>query len=363
MLDQLVVGAAPGDAITRSALLLRDELAKLGPANVYAQFREPGVFDVVEPLHHLGNRPNADRPLIFHASMGSWPVYQALIGEPAIVLVYHNFSPPEAYIEHEPEVAGDLVRGRWELGQIRDRVVHAIAVSEYNAEELHALGYEGVDVVPPTPDVMRLNGQVPDPAMLTRITSWGADPLVLCVAQQLPHKRIERVLAAMAVLQQEHHPQARLAFVGVDRFPSYSRGLGLMARTLGLREPHFLGRVTDAELSALYLRADVFLTLSEHEGFCVPVVEAMAVGVPVVASRRAAIPSTVGDAGLLIDEPDDPALSAAAIDRVVRDDHLRTTLIGRGVMRAKLVAAPASLPQMLRSVLSAVPEVVPAATP
>ena len=73
MLDQLVVGAAPGDAITRSALLLRDELAKLGPANVYAQFREPGVFDVVEPLHHLGNRPNADRPLIFHASMGSWP--------------------------------------------------------------------------------------------------------------------------------------------------------------------------------------------------------------------------------------------------------------------------------------------------
>ena len=123
------------------------------------------------------------------------------------MLVYHNFSPPEAYIEHEPEVAGDLVRGRWELGQIRDRVVHAIAVSEYNAEELHALGYEDVDVVPPTPDVMRLNGQIPDPAMLTRITSWGADPLVLCVAQQLPHKRIERVLAAMAVLQQEHHPR------------------------------------------------------------------------------------------------------------------------------------------------------------
>ncbi|HEX2575006.1 MAG TPA: glycosyltransferase [Aquihabitans sp.] len=356
MFDQLLVGAAPGDAITGSVLLLQQELARLGPSEIYSQHLEAGVRTPVRPLAELATRPNADRPLVFHASMGSWPVYQALRAEPRLILVYHNFSPPEHYVEFNPEVAGDLVRGRWELEQIRPRVELAIAVSEYNAEELRAIGYERVVVVPPTPDVDRLNRIVPDPAMLGRISSWSADPLVLCVAQLLPHKRIERVLAALAVLQQEHLPGARLALVGVDRFEKYSTALRVMARTLGLREPQFLGRVTDAELSALYLRAEVFLTLSEHEGFCVPAVEAMAIGVPVVASARAAIPSTVADAGLLVDDPDDPALVAALLHRATTDEHLRRILIGRGVSRAKRLSAATSLPELARAVLSTRPD-------
>ena len=170
---------------------------------------------------------------------------------------------------------------------------------------------------------------------------------MLCVAQQLPHKRIERVLAAVAVLQQEFRPDARLAFVGVDRVPTYSAALRVMARSVGLRDPLFAGRVSDAELSALYLRASVFTTLSEHEGFCVPVVEAMATGVPSVVSRRAAIPSTVGDAAVLVDDPDDPVTVAAVLDRVIGDDELRMTLIGRGVARARALSAPSTLPRYL----------------
>ena len=355
MWDQLVVGAAPGDAITRSALLLRGELEAYGPANIYAQHREPGMHDLVRSLDELGRRPNRGRPLIFHASIGSWPIYAALEHEPQLIVVYHNFSPPESFAPYAPEVASDLVRGRWELEQLRHRVVHAIADSEFNADELTELGYTDVDVVAPTPDIGRLTRTIPDPAMLRRITSWGADPLVLCVAQQLPHKRIERVLAAVSVLQQEHLPRARLAFVGVDRFPTYSRGLRVVANSVALQEPQLLGRVSDAELTALYLRARVFLTLSEHEGFCVPAVEAMAVGVPIVASRRAAIPSTVGDAAILIDDPDDSALVAALVARAATDDRLRRTLIGRGIRRAKHLAAPSSLPRLVRSILSTEP--------
>lgn len=337
--------------------MVRDALAQIGPTKIYAQHIEPGMFDDVSYLSELGTRPNADRPLVFHASMGSWPVFEALQQHGReIVLVYHNFSPPEYFLGFAPEVASDLVRGRWELERIRDRVVLAIADSEFNAQELRKLGYGTVHVVAPTPDVDRLNRVVPDPTMLARISTWGPGPLVLCVAQQLPHKRIERVLAAMAVLQQEHLPDARLAFVGVDRFPLYSQSLRVMARTLGLREPHLLGRITDAELSALYLRARSFLTLSEHEGFCVPVVEAMATGVPVVASARAAITATVGDAGILIDEPDDPALVAAMVHRAVTDADLRRTLIGRGVRRAKQLSAPVSLPRLVAVIRSAVPQ-------
>ena len=181
---------------------------------------------------------------------------------------------------------------------------------------------------------------------------------MLCVAQQLPHKRVDRVLAAMASLQQDHLPHARLAFVGVDRFHSYSAALRTVARTSGLREPHLLGRVSDAELSSLYLRADAFLTLSEHEGFCVPAVEAMALGVPVVASARAAIPGTVGDAGILVDDPDDPSLVAALLKETITNSHLRHVLVGRGVLRAKQLAAPVSLPRLVEIVVGSEPGIV-----
>jgi glycosyltransferase involved in cell wall biosynthesis len=352
MLDQLLVGAAPGDAITRSALLLQDALAARGPAAVYALHVEPGMEDRVRPLGEMTGRPNRARPVVFHASIGSWPVHRALDEEPQVVLVYHNISPPEQFVSFSTDVADDLIRGRWELERLRPRVVASIADSDYNAEELRALGYVDIEVIPPTPDVDRLNRIVPDPRMLERIDTWGGGPVVLCVAQLLPHKRIERVLAAVAVLQQEHVPDARLGLVGVERFPSYSRALRVMASVAGLREPHFLGRVTDAELSSLYLRARAFLTLSDHEGFCVPVVEAMATGVPVVASRRAAIPSTVGDAGILVDEPDDPVLVAGVVDRVLTDERLRRVLLGRGMARAKDLSARTSLPRLVDAVTS-----------
>ncbi len=346
MFDQLVVGAAPGDAITTSAMLIQGALAERGPSELYAQHIEPGLSGTVRPLAELGRRPNRHLPLVFHASMGSWPVYRALRqNEHRLVLVYHNFSPAEFYAEVAPEVAGDLIRGRWELEQLRDRVELAIADSDFNAAELVELGYRGAHVIAPTPDIDRLDRITPDANMLARLSAEVPGPLVLCVAQQLPHKRIERVLAAVAVLQQEFRPDARLAFVGVDRVPTYSAALRVMARSVGLRDPLFTGRVSDAELSALYLRASVFTTLSEHEGFCVPVVEAMATGVPSVVSRRAAIPSTVGDAAVLVDDPDDPVTVAAVLDRVIGDDELRMTLVGRGVARARSLSAPSTLPR------------------
>lgn len=351
MFDQLVVGAAPGDAITQCALVIRDALSQYGRSDLFAQYIEPGVEDRVRPIDELRRRPNADRPLIFHASIGSWPVAQALDHERDLILYYHNFSPPEFFAAFAPDVADDLLRGRWELGRIRDRVRLSIAASEYNAEELVRLGYDDVIVAPPMPDVTRLERIVPDVAMLGRLEAMGNGPLVLCVAQQLPHKRVERVLAAVAVLQQEYHPDARFVHVGVDRFEQYSRALRAMARTVGLRDPQFLGRVSDAELSALYVRARVVITLSEHEGFCVPVVEAMALGVPVVASARAAIPSTVGDAGILIDDPDDPVLVAGVLHEVITDETLRWILVGRGVSRSHRMSTRAVLPRVVDAVL------------
>ncbi|MFM7062356.1 MAG: glycosyltransferase, partial [Actinomycetes bacterium] len=292
-------------------------------------------------------------PLVFHASMGSAPVFEALLHEPELLLVYHNFSPAEYFDEFAPEVARDLRRGRWELAELRPRVRAAVADSDYNADELRALGYDAVAVVPPTPDVERLLRTTPDVRLLAQIDRWGPGPFVLCVAQQLPHKRIERVVAAVAELQQEYLPDARLVYVGVGRFDPYTRAVRAMASSVGLHDPKFMGRLTDEQLAALYLRAGVFLTLTEHEGFCVPVVEAMAAGVPVVASARAALPGTVCDAGVLVCDPDDPQLVAALLHRVLTDDALRHRLVGRGAHRARAMSAPVSLPQLVDALVAA----------
>lgn len=351
MWDQVLVGAEAGDAITRSALLLGDALARLGPATIHAEHVGEGLEDRVRPLDALASRPNPTRPLIFHTSMGSWPVHRAILAHaPELVVVHHNFSPPESFADIAPQVADDLVRGTWELTQLRDRVVRAVADSDYNAAQLHELGYRDVTVVAPTPDTGRLTATTPDAAMLGRISSWGPGPVVLGVSQLLPHKRTDRLLAAAAVLQAEHHPDATLALVGGERFAPYSRALRAAARTFGPRQPHFLGRITDAELAALYLRADLFVTLSEHEGFCIPVVEAMATGVPVVAAARAAIPATVADAGLLVDDPDDPHLVAEVMAAALADSGLRHLLIGRGMHRARQLSAERTLPRLLAAV-------------
>ncbi len=354
MLDQLVVGAAPGDAITRNAVLVRDSLRALGPSELYANFIEPGVPGGVRHLSELADRPNRSRPLVFHASIGCWPVLHEIEDlERDLILVYHNISPAEPFARFAPAVADDLLRGRWELERLRGRVRTAIAVSEFNAAELRELGYDSVLVVPPTPDVHRLEQVVPSPEMLGRISSWHADPLVLTVAQWLPHKRLERTLAAVAVLQQEFLPSARLALVGVERFADYAGAVRSFGRSVGLAEPQFLGRVTDEELAALYLRAEVFCTLSEHEGFCVPLVEAMALGVPVVASARAAIPDTVGVAGVLLEDPDDPVVAAGVLHQVLTDPELRHLMVGRGVSRAKELSSATSLPLMVDALLGA----------
>lgn len=352
MRDQLLVGASPGDAITQSALLLRAALRQKGPADIFSGLVECDGSYQIRPLEELRQRENCGEPLIFHACFGSSSTYQALLDEDDIVLVYHNFAPSEAFNRLAPHLVPELERGRWELDQIRDRVRVAIADSEFNAAELRALRYDEVQVIPPTPDLGRLDVDV-DPETERQLDSWCPEgPLVLCVAQLLPHKRVERVIAAVAAFQQLHAPKARLAIVGKDRLPVYSGALEHMAETVGLVEPWITGRVSDAALATFYRRADVFLTLSDHEGFCIPVVEAMHAGVPVVASQRAALPETIGDAGVLIDDADDAPLVAGVLNRVVSDSAVCDILVARGRHRAREFDLDTSLAALLAAVTS-----------
>ena len=155
-------------------------------------------------------------------------------------------------------------------------------------------------------------------------------PLVLVVGRLAPNKRHDLAIAAFAAYQRACAPDARLVCVGEPLAPSYKRLVERMARDSGATRVEVTGGISQTELNAAYAEASVLLSTSEHEGFCVPLLEALHFGVPVVARPSGAMPEVGGDAVLWTGEPLDLAVVAELIDLAVRDQELRTELARRG---------------------------------
>jgi glycosyltransferase involved in cell wall biosynthesis len=227
---------------------------------------------------------------------------------------------------------------------IRPRVARVITDSQFNARELEAIGYEDVRVIPPVVDPSRLVRIPPNAAITKELDQSFPDPVVLFVGQLLPHKRPDLLVEAMHVAATYFGLRATLLLVGQNRFARYSDAIKGQLRELNLPQVHVVGHVDDAQLAAIFRRAAAFVTVSEHEGFCVPLLEAMAFDVPVIARACAAIPETVGDGGLLLPRWAGAELIAEAIVRVVEDTTLQSDLVARGRRRlAELTAADASV--------------------
>ena len=352
-IHQVLVSASAGDAVTASALELRALLRRIGPSDIYARYFDPSLQGDVHPLssyarrRRRSRRPAADL-LVFHASIGE-PEVLSFIRERTerLVLVYHNISPASAFLPYDPAFAGLLEGGRRELEQLRDRAVMAIGVSQYNADELERMGYRDVRVAPLVLDLRNLVTQAPDPDTANHLATQVQGPVVLFVGQLLPHKRPDLLLKAYHLLVTYSLPEAHVVLVGAGRLPRYRQALQLFAQELNLRA-WIAGAVTPAQLVAFFRRADVFVTASEHEGFCVPLVESMAFGVPVIARSHGAIPETMGDAGVLLPPEDDPALMAEAMAAVLGDPALRQELVVRGHHRLAAFDADEARAAVLR---------------
>jgi glycosyltransferase involved in cell wall biosynthesis len=150
---------------------------------------------------------------------------------------------------------------------------------------------------------------------------------LLVVGRVIPNKKIEDAIRFFEAYRRVFNPRSRLLIVGSHAgFEDYYAMLQRFAGQVGAREVYFLGQVSDMELAAWYDVADVLLCASEHEGFCVPLVEAFHVGVPVVAYAAAAVPATMDGAGVLY-ERKDPVEVATLIDRVVTNDAFRDAVL------------------------------------
>lgn len=320
-IDLLVPELAPHDATGTHTLLLRDLLEEAG-ATVRFVTQVPAEVD--EPFTLADDWVDPAPVVILQHGIGSF-VADAVIKQRVPVIVnYHNITPIEFVEPWTPELISGLRWGRSQLDQLAPIAVRGIGVSAYNAAEMRAVGFDDVRVAPVLWDLKAPSGN------RSRVDDV---PTVLFVGRVVANKRHEDLLAAFALLR-ERHRDARLVLVGSPASADYQRSLEAYAVRLGVDDAvEFTGSVSDAELGARYRQADVFVCVSEHEGFCVPIVEAMAAGVPVVAHAAAAVPETVADAGIVLADKR-PATIAAAVSRVLDDSVLADAMTAAGIRRA-----------------------------
>lgn len=336
-IHQVLVSASPGDAITSSAFELRGLLRRLCPSEIFARNIHPGiageVIDLSKYFLMASPRPRDD-VLLYHASIGDPEVYGFVVDRPErLVLVYHNISPAEAFAPYEPGFAGLLEAGRRDLALLKDRVTMALCDSAFNASELIALGYGDVRVSPLIVDPRSLGGVELDEGTSHHLSEVVQGPLALFVGQILPHKRPELLVQAYHALATYLIPEAHLVIVGSPRLPRFAGAVQQQIVELGLRNAWITGAIPPETLRSFYQRADLFVTASDHEGFCVPLLEAMGFGLPIVARATTAIPETLGGAGLLLDPADGPLMMAEAWATVIADDDVRDKLVAKGTDR------------------------------
>jgi len=329
----------PGDAIGRDVLhmgrILREEGHEVELFSTTWGKPQPRNDKDLHVRDFLAGDPSA--MFILHHAIG-WPHAVPLIATAKCrrIVKYHNVTPAHFYDSLDTEYASLCRQGRSQLLElINHKCDLYIADSLFNQRDLTELGADPhrCAILSPFNDLDNLLTTQPDPEIL-RDYGDGLTNL-LFVGRRAPNKGHRHLLEAFAVYHHHFNADSRLVLIGrgEPRQEKYTQSLREQVWRLGLSgHVIFVDSVSDAELKAYYARASVFVCASEHEGFCVPVVEAMALQVPIVAYGTTAVPHTVGDAGLVWDEPD-PFLLAQSIDAVVRDAAVRHKLTERGRQR------------------------------
>ena len=358
-IHQFVPTLAPRDAVGGHYMRVRTTLRAAGyTSDIYAMDARGELSREAKPFQSFaGGRKGEPTWLCYHSSIGS-PIadFVGARSEPLIV-DYHNITPATFFDRWEPGLAVYLRAGRRQLRRLAPRTTLGIADSAYNAGELDELGFRRTGVVPILFDRADLHVEI-DESARARLASERPDgsSTWLFVGQLGPHKAQHDVVKAFAIYRRDYDPGARLRIVGRSMSPSYARALVAYVDELGLAAVvDITGSVSDAVLGAHYATADVFVCLSEHEGFCVPLLEAMHHGIPVVAYRAGAITETMGAGGLGLENKDALTVSTA-VARVMSDTAVRNALVHAGHERLAffdLARSEATLRDAVASVVGA----------
>jgi glycosyltransferase involved in cell wall biosynthesis len=354
---QFVPTLAPRDAVGTHYLAVQAALREAGlRSEIYAFEAKDEFKRKARPFRSFrGGRRGEPTFLLYHSSIGS-PVGDYVAARPEPVLVdYHNITPARFFQRYEPHVAGMMTLGRSQLLKLGARALLGLADSAYNARELDDLGYERTAVVPILLDIASLDVE-PDPTVLARLQrdkdAGGID--LLFVGRIAPNKAQHDLVKVLHAYHRAFDGRARLRLVGGSSSEGYSCALREFVDALGLADRVDLaGPVPAAALAAYWATADVFVIASEHEGFCVPLLEAMHHRVPIVAYGTAAVPETLGDAGIALDTKL-AAVFAEAVHRAATDTAVRDALVTAGERRLDDFAVHRSREALLTALMPVV---------
>jgi glycosyltransferase involved in cell wall biosynthesis len=326
IVNQWVPAAHRGDAVNEQARVIRDLVRSWGhDSEIYALTIDENMRDEAKPWGDWNARDGD--VTILHFALPS-PMTAALRTAPgARVLYYHNVTPAKFFAPFDPGIARLAVLGRQELHTLVGHVDLAVGVSEFNRAELEDAGFDETDVLPIAVDSRRLLDAEPVPA-IERVLQDGLVN-ILFVGRIAPNKKIEDHIRLAEQYKRYVDVYYRFIFVGrYDAVPRYYDAVrGLIAEYKMLPDRFwFTGPVPDRELAAYYRNAHAYVSLSEHEGFCVPLVEAMTMDVPVLAYGAAAVPETLGGAGVCFN-PKDLEYAAELLGGLVYDAPFRSDII------------------------------------
>ena len=334
-----VVGALHhGDAVGNEVVAVRAILRGAGfESEIAAGEADPRLDAERRPLETLADGAAADDVCLYHFSPGS-PAHGAALAWPGrLAVVYHNVTPARFFAGWDAAAVRLALAAGDDLRALAPRATLALAKSEWSRRDLDEAGFARTALMP---YVHRLEPEAaPSPVLLRLFGDGRAN--VLSVGRLAPNKRLEDVLRAFALFQRAV-PRSRLILAGDRRLEGYVHSLASLARSLRLRERDvvLLGKVEEDELRALYASAHVYLSLSEHEGYGVPLVEAALAGVPVLARDAGAVAETLGGAGVLVAGDAPVTVVAALLERLVRDEALRgAVLAGQARLAARVRAA------------------------
>ena len=325
---QLVPGLYYGDAVGNDVLALDTMLRDAGyETKIYALDIGKRIPEGVAEDFFQMPMPDAEDLVVYHMATGCDAIRDFLLKKRCRqVMVYHNLTPARFFEGYSEDSVYNVQKGFDDLARLRDAFESCIAVSEFNRQDLRRAGYRCPIAILPILVPFADYRQAPDHEVLAQYQGDGRTN-ILFLGRVVPNKCQEDILAAFAFYQQQYDESARLFVVGnYDGMERYYDRLQRYAEVLGARDVVFTGHTPFPAILAYYQLADAFLCMSEHEGFCVPLIEAMLFDTPVVAYRTAAIPYTLHGAGLLLEDKH-PALVAAALHRVVSDMDCRARVL------------------------------------
>jgi glycosyltransferase involved in cell wall biosynthesis len=328
-IHQVLAGAAERDAITNHALAAQQVIRDMGFASevfvedahispeVGTQVHEHTTWDALAQPGDLA---------IVHYSIDSPAFDYALDRAAKSAVHYHNVTPAELLWRDLPALAAQCRDGRTRLADLTGRVVRSASDSQFNAQEMLALGLPPADVVGILRQRLPISPRTPD--------ATNARPRLLFVGRGVPNKCQHELIMAVAALS-DAGVDAELRLVGSwGGSRTYFERCMRTARMLGVADSVVvLDSLNDEDLAQEYADADVFLCLSDHEGYCVPLLEAMAADLPIVAFAAGAVPETLGRAGLLLTDKS-PSMVAEAVAAVLGGALASEMGAGRGAQLA-----------------------------